>query len=48
MTTSIERGSLIYPYYVFYSYDNKGLHNSEYYPNELKSNPNKTRAIIED
>lgn len=31
----------IYPYYIFYSYDNKGFHNSEYYPKGLKNNPNK-------
>jgi hypothetical protein len=31
----------IYPYYIFYSYDNESFHNSEYYPKGLKNNPNK-------
>lgn len=31
----------IYPYYIFYSYDKEGLHNTEYYPKGLKDNPDK-------
>jgi hypothetical protein len=29
----------IYPYYIFYEYNDEGFHNSEYYPKGLKNNP---------
>ena len=31
----------IYPYYIFYSYDNESFNKSEYYPKGLKNNPDK-------
>ena len=35
----------IYPYYIFYSYDNNGFHDLEYYPKGLKNDPNKHWSI---